>query len=354
MATRRAITPLLDTPKMTATRWHSYDAPDRTASDPEPPGRHRASPWVPQREGKVGTMTDWTALTARAGRAGHDLVGWLMWDPETIARFEALGVPNGTGWLLSWRLAALGDIAPAAAAAATYSVNPAVIELVMGLYRGIADPEAICAVRDQSAIPGLEAIAPGLPDAIAPLADDLWRGVDAVHHGARPMFAALRAQPRPPASDAALSAWLAVNCLRELRGDNHWALCAAADLDDVEVGLLHSVMVDVDEYGGEEWIARSRGNDDEAISRGWARLEAKGLAAGRAVNDAGRQFRLQLEERTNELTAPAWEAVGESATVALCDAVEPHHDALLAQIDATAGPRWMPAARQRGVERRRG
>jgi hypothetical protein len=194
-------------------------------------------------------------------------------------------------------------------------------------------------------VPGLEAIAPGLADQIAPLADDLWRGVDAVHHGARPMFAAHRAEPRPAATESAVSAWLAANCLRELRGDNHWALCAAADLDDVEVGLLHAAMVDVEEYGDEEWIARSRGNDDDAVGRGWARLHAKGFAADGALNDAGRQFRLDLERRTDELTAPAWQAVGETATLAFCDAVEPHHEAFVARIDATAGPRWMPAVR---------
>jgi hypothetical protein len=294
-------------------------------------------------------MTDWTALTARAGHTGHDLVGWLMWDPDTIARYEALGVPNGAGWLLAWRIAPLGDISPAAAAAATYSVHPAAVEFVMDLYRGVADPDAICAVRNESVIAGLETVAPGLPDQLGPLTDDLWRGVDSVHHGARPMFAALRAQPRPSPAEPALSAWLAVNCLRELRGDNHWALCAVADLDDVEVGLLHSVMVDVEEYGDEEWIARSRGNDDDAVRRGWARLEAKGLATDRGLNGAARQFRVDLERRTNELTAPAWQAVGEATTLALCEAVDAHHDALLDRIDATAGPRWMPAARQRAT-----
>ncbi len=292
-------------------------------------------------------MTDWTALAARAGRAGHDLIGWLMWDPGAIARYEALGVPNGVGWLLAWRIAPLGDVGPAVAAAAVYSVDPNVVELVMSRYRGSTDADAICAVRDESAIPGLEAIAPGLADQLAPLADDLWRGVDAVHSGARPMFAAVRARPRPSPAQPALSAWLAVNCLRELRGDNHWALCAAADLDGVEVGLLHSAMVDVAEYGDEEWIARSRGHDDDAVRRGWARLEAKGLATDGAVNDAGRRFRLDLERRTDQLTAPAWQAVGETSTRALCDAVEAHHEALLNRIDATAGPRWMPAARQR-------
>ena len=292
-------------------------------------------------------MTDWIDLTARAGRAGHDLVGWLMWDPDAIARYAELGVPNGAGWLVAWRLAPLGDIDAAAAASATYSINPAVVSMVLSLHRSVTDTAAIRAVRDAAVEPGLDAIAPGLGAALAPLADDLWRGADAVHHGARPMFAAHRAEPRPESSPSVLSAWRAANCLRELRGDNHWALCAANDLDDVEAGLLHSVMVDIAEYGSEEWIARSRGNGDEAIARGWSRLAAKGLATGSAVNDEGRRFRLDLERKTDALTAPAWQAVGEASTREFCAAIEPFHDAFVGRIDATAGPRWMPAARSR-------
>lgn len=292
-------------------------------------------------------MTDWTALSARAGTACHDLVGWLMWDPEAIARYEALGIPNGAGWIQAWRLAPLGDIDPAAAAATTYSIHPDIVEMILGLWRGVTTQEAIFEVRDASIEPGIDDIAPGLTDSLGPLADDLWRGVDAVHHGARPLFAACRHLPRPADRSPALSAWHAANCLRELRGDNHWALCAAADLDDAEVGLLHAAMVDVDEYEGEEWIARSRGTDDEAIERGWARLEAKGFASGSALTDAGREFRHDLERRTDDLTAPAWQAVGEASTIALCEAVEPHHAAFLARIDATAGPKWMPALRHR-------
>ncbi len=283
-------------------------------------------------------------LTARAGRAGHDLVGWLMWDAAAIARYEQLGVPNGAGWIVAWRLAPLGAVAPAAAAAATFSIHPDVIAMVTDAYRGVTDEASIAAVRDASIEPGLDDVAPGLGEELAGLGPDLWRGVDAVHHGARPMFAAHRAEPRPE-DRPVLSAWLAANCLRELRGDNHWALCAAEDLDDVEVGLLHSAMVDPEEYGSEEWIARSRGSDDAAVGGGWARLEAKGLATDGALNDNGRRFRHDLERRTDELTAPAWEAVGEAATIAFCEAVEPHHDAILDRINATAGPRWMPALR---------
>ncbi len=291
---------------------------------------------------------EWLTLTARAGRAGHDLAGWLMWDVGAIARYEALGVPNGAGWVVAWRLAPLGRISTAAASAATYSIHHDVVAMVVDLYRNVTDEAAISAVRNASIEPGLGEVAPGLGEAIADLGEDLWRGVDSVHHGARPMFAAHRAETRPGPDQPVLSAWLAANCLRELRGDNHWALCAAEDLDDVEAGLLHSVMVDIDEYGSEEWIARSRGSDDDAISRGWTRLEAKGFATDCAVNDEGRRFRLDLERRTDELTAPAWHAVGEATTIAFCEAIEPHHDAIVARIDATAGPRWMPAVRTRG------
>ncbi|MEM8924213.1 MAG: hypothetical protein AAGD35_11995 [Actinomycetota bacterium] len=295
-------------------------------------------------------MTDWMALTERAGRAGHDLVGWLMWDPDAIARYEALGVANGAGWIQAWRLAPLGDIPPSAAAAITYSIHPDVVAMILDQWRGVTDADSICAVRDASIEPGLEAIAPGLGATLAPLADDLWRGVDAVHHGARPLFAANRAQPRPGPDRPILSTWLAANCLRELRGDNHWALSAAADLDDVEVGLLHSAMVDPDHYGGEEWIARSRGADDDAVGRGWARLQAKGLAADRVLTDEGIRFRRDLEAQTDALTAPAWQAAGEKATRAFCDAIDAHHDAFVARIDATAGPRWMPAVRPKRTE----
>ena len=291
---------------------------------------------------------DWITLTARAGRACHDLVGWLMWDAAAIARYEALGVPNGAGWIVAWRLAPLGAITPAAAAAATYSIHPDLIAVLMTTYRNVTDEAAISAVRNASIEPGLADVAPGVGGDIAPLGVDLWRGVDSVHHGARPMFAAHRGETRPDTDRPILSPWLAANCLRELRGDNHWALCAAADLDEVEVGLLNSAMIDVEEYGGEEWIARSRGNDDGAIARGWDRLEAKGLADDRALNDEGRRFRRRLERRTDELTAPAWQEVGREATQAFCRAVEPHHESILARIDATAGPRWMPALRTAG------
>ena len=154
--------------------------------------------------------------------------------------------------------------------------------------------------------------------------------------------------PRPDDRDPGLSAWHAINCIRELRGDNHWALLASEGIDDVEAGLLHSAMIDVDEYGDEEWIARSRGGDDAAVTAAWGRLEARGLAADGRLSDEGRALRLDLEHRTDALTAPVWQAIGEETTTRLLDLVEPHQDAFVQRINETAGPRWMPAVRPGG------
>ncbi len=116
---------------------------------------------------------------------------------EAIAEYKALGVPDGIGWVVAWRLASLGDVNPGVAAAAAYSINPGVIGNVMKLYQDVTDVDSILAVRDAAVQPGLDEIAPGLSDGLAELAEPLWRGVDAIHFGARPMFAAHRELPRP-------------------------------------------------------------------------------------------------------------------------------------------------------------
>ena len=104
-------------------------------------------------------------------------------------------------------------------------------------------------------------------------------------------------------------------------------------------------MVDRNEYGGEEWIARSRGWGDDAIAHGWERLSQKGWAFQREITDEGRAARHAIEQQTDELTSPAWKAVGADSTGRFCDAIEVHQSAILQRVNDTAGQRWMPAIR---------
>jgi hypothetical protein len=137
-------------------------------------------------------------------------------------------------------------------------------------------------------------------------------------------------------------AWLAVNCIREWRGDTHFAILAAEDISRVQAGILHDAHLN---YGG--WIARSRGADDAALSVAFADLEVRGLAHDGVVNDQGLALRERIERRTDDLCARVWASLGESTTREYLDLVEPVGPTLLKRIDDTAGPDWMPAARER-------
>jgi len=134
-----------------------------------------------------------------------------------------------------------------------------------------------------------------------------------------------------------------VNTIREWRGDAHWAVLAAEDLTGTEAGLLHDAYLG---YPG-DWIPRSRGADDAALEEAWLRLTERGLATDGQINGAGLELREQIEARTDRLCERAWRRLGEPGTLAFIDAVRPFEKSLLGRIDATAGPLWMPAARDR-------
>jgi hypothetical protein len=76
-------------------------------------------------------------------------------------------------------------------------------------------------------------------------------------------------------------------------------------------------------------------------------LRRRGLADEDGVNAAGLELRRSIEVRTDRLTQRAWRLLGATRTEQLLALVEPVGPRLLARIDETAGPEWMPAARER-------
>jgi hypothetical protein len=289
-------------------------------------------------------MSAWSELSARASLASHRLVGWMYWDTAAIERYSALGVPEGRGWYVASRAAPLAAAGSDVVTAAFYSIHPVFIDFSLQVAAAHTTFEQIYEVRNDAVEEGLALHAPGLSETLAPMAEPLWDAADSLPLAARPLFAAHRGWPRHPERPA-LSAWLAVNAIREWRGDTHWAMLAAEDLSGTEAGLLHDAYLG---YPG-DWIPRSRGSDDAALDEGWLRLTRRGLATDGRVNGTGLELRERIEARTDELCERAWRRLGEERTRAFIDAVAPHEAALLARIDATAGPMWMPAARDRRI-----
>ncbi|HWB65905.1 MAG TPA: hypothetical protein VG708_03645 [Mycobacteriales bacterium] len=288
----------------------------------------------------TATDVDWLELSARASFASHRLVGWIYWDPRALAGYERLGLSGGGSYYLTSRGAPLAPAGHQAVAAAFYSIHPAFIEACLTQAEQVTTYDAIMQVRDAAVVEGLCEYVPEICDRLAGLAPALWEAADALPESGRVLFAAHRQRPRP--DDALLSGWLAVNCIREWRGDTHFALLAAADLSGVQAGLLHNALLRYPK----EWIPRSRGADDAALTAAMADLERRGLATDGEVNAAGMALRNDIERRTDELSSRAWRHLGEAGTREFLDLVEPVGDRLVARIDATAGPEWMPAARR--------
>jgi hypothetical protein len=284
----------------------------------------------------------WRELSRRAALQSHRLIGWIYWDPRAIANYAALGVPNGLGYYIATRGATLGHAGNEVVSAAFFSIHHDFVALGLDQCRAATTFEAAAAARDRAVVQGLREFVPEICDDLAAMADDLWAAADALPSAGRVLFASTRAWPRP-SDDALLSAWLAINCIREWRGDTHWAVQISEDISGTAAGILDGAWR---HYEG-DWLPRSRGADDAALEAGWAELEARFLASAGTVNAAGLAYRQELEDRLDDLSSVAWRHLGDEATRRFVELLEPVGARLVERIDLTAGPNWMPAARDR-------
>lgn len=278
------------------------------------------------------TGTDWVALTKRNARSVQTTIGWIYWEPVAIARYEALGIPGPLGYLAS-RAVPLAPAGPEAVAAAFGSITPLGIALALDAMR---DPAAVWAARDEAVREAMPRHAPAIVDPLVRLDPLLWPVVEQLPTVGRALFAAHLGMPRP--DDPLLAGWHAVNCLREWRGDTHWALVVAAGLTGVEASVLHNLWLGY-EPG---WLPRSRGTSTEEIAAATAALDRRGL-----LGDAGRALRQQIEDDTDRLTTLPWELLGEEEATRFHVDLEPPCELLLRRVDETAGPSYQPASRIR-------
>ena len=289
----------------------------------------------------ISENAEWLDLTQRSAFASHQLIGWIFWDPRAEARHAAFGIQDGLGHYITNRAAPLAAAGIDAVHSAFYSISRHLIHFSLDLASPHATWEQISDARNASVREGLYEIAPQICEPLGNLASELWRTVDALPQEGRVLFAAHKAWARP--SDPVVSAWLAVNALREWRGDTHWAQLVTYEIDAVEAGLLHDAWMGYPK----EWIPRSRGANDALIASALENLSARGFVTDGAINAKGIAFRQELEEQTNELCVRQWKIFGEDHTRNFLALIEPVGARFVKRIDETAGPNWMPAARDR-------
>lgn len=288
-------------------------------------------------------MTDWFEITRRNARSVQTTIGWIFWDPGAVQRYQAAGLPEGFAGPLGYmaaRSAPLAGAGPAAVIAAFGSVSPLGITAAFDILGADRFGE-MWAARDEAVVAGLREHAPAIVEPLIDYADELWSAVDQLPLVGRPFFGAHLRMPRP--TDPLLSGWHAVNCLREWRGDTHWALVVAAGLTHAEASILHNAWLG---YEG-DWLATSRGTSPEAIEAGWAALLTRGLAVDRQVTPEGLALRQRIEDETDRLTTLPWELIGEARAIEFAERFEPPCELLLRRVDETAGVNYQPASRIR-------
>ena len=287
-------------------------------------------------------MTDWLALTRRASFASHQLIGWIFWDPTAKDNLAALGVPDGLGHYITNRAAPLASAGDEAVFAAFYTIKREFIQFSLNHARPhIKNWHDVTVARDAAVQKGLERLAPHIIAPLGQLHSELWRTVDELPTSGRVLFAAHKTWPRP--TEPVVSAWNALNTLREWRGDTHFALLVADDIGLVEAGLLHDAWMGYPS----QWIPRSRGADDAEIEKALATLYDRGFVTDGLVNDAGVAYRQSIEDKTDKLCQVMWRTLGERNTEQFLEIMEPIGHVFVDEINSTAGDNWMPAARPR-------
>jgi len=287
-------------------------------------------------------MTDWQDLTRRASFTSHQFLGWIFWDERAKNALADLGVPNGLGHYIVNRGAPLAPAGAEALYAAFYTIKREFIHFSINhAVPHISHWHDVTVARDAVIRMGIEEMTPQIIEPFGALADELWRTVDAIPVAGRVLFAAHKSWPRP--SDQLMSAWNALNCIREWRGDTHFAILVNDNIGVVEAGLLHDAWMGYPK----EWIPRSRGAEDAEIEKALENLGARGFVTDGVVNDAGIEYRQDLERRTDVLCEIPWREFGEKNTNTLLSILEPVGEGYVRHIDEIAGENWMPAARPR-------
>lgn len=285
---------------------------------------------------------DWLDLSRRLAYASHRLIGWIFWDPGGIARFEALGVPNGLGYYIVTRAAPLAPAGHQAVTAAFGSIHPDYVRFSLDHALAHTSAEAVFEARNAAVDEGLRQFVPEVAERLDAFADELWAAVDALPSAGRVLFAAHRQAPRPT-EPSAVSTWLALNAIREWRGDMHWMLQVAAGWSMTAAMVLDAAWRG---YDG-DWLPRSRGADDAALAAAIAELTTAGLMTDGVVNDAGHAARQAAEDRLDALTMQPWQHLGAARCDELHQVIDAAGERLMARVDNTAGPLWMPAGRPR-------
>ncbi len=275
-----------------------------------------------------------SSVSPRSARRTHlsaeTIHGSIYFSPFARESYSKLGITDQRMGYFASRSAALGAVAAEVTIATFFNFHPQAVRRVIPEAWNLASPAAILEARLEGADRTLrKAWGQGYDSAEVHEAATLARLAAERASGrlqGRPLFAA-HASLRWPA-EAHLVLWHAQTLLREFRGDGHVSLLLSEGLDGAEALVVHgatgevpgSTLKTMREWSDDEWagaVARVR-------ARGWLQ-DGDELA----LSPAGREHRRSIEDRTDQLAAYPYEAIGEEGCARLAELAIPLSKAIV-------------------------
>jgi hypothetical protein len=240
---------------------------------------------------------------------------------EPTEAVMALGLRNVWDAYFAGRAAPLGREVPAAVVHALF-YNFADGEVARHIPRvwDTVTPEAANAARERGSVGALRRILGDLADArgVGRAGDLLVKAGTSAGTEGRALYAAVRTLPVPTEPVARL--WHGANLLREHRGDGHVAALVTAGIGGTEAHVLHALSegMPAEQFGRVSHLPQAQ---LAAVVDG---MRTRGLiGADGWLTAAGRQIKERVESLTDELAAPAYDALEPDELDQLIEDLEP-------------------------------
>ncbi len=255
--------------------------------------------------------------------------GAIYFVPEAAEEYATVGIDDRMRGYFASRSAPMGAVTAEVVIATFFNFDPSLVRRSMEGVWGDVTPEAILAARLRAADRMLRRLAPDAIDAPGTVeAAELARAAAVAaceRPEGRPLFAGHASLPWP--DDAHLVLWHAQSLLREFRGDGHIVALTVEGLDGCEALVTHGAAGDVSpeilratrQRSGDDWLAA----EERLRMRGW-------LDPDLALTDLGRERRTWIEQRTDELAAAPYDAIGTDGCARLRELARPISRAMTA------------------------
>ncbi|MEW2480170.1 hypothetical protein AB0876_11315 [Mycobacterium sp. NPDC049093] len=284
-------------------------------------------------------MSRTPALARRFFERLEPVHGVTYFAPEPRAALDAAGYRGFWLGYFASRSAPLGIVAPEVVTAAFYNFTAERVAKALPAVWDIASPATLLQMRSETAVAALRRSGVAESESTRRAAELTAKAAGTAPLEGRPLYAANRALPWPEEPIAKL--WHAVTLLREQRGDSHIAVLVAEGISGRESNVLHAAAGRVPR----EMIMRSRDYDDEQWEFYVERLRSRGwLDSQGELTDAGRDVKQVVEDRTDELSVAALDALSDEEISTLFATLTPITRQVVAAGD-------VPAATPMGLRR---